>query len=233
MPFEIHEAIVAGQLEGLPSSHARGLKLDATKALLYKITVNNRDLVPVGIPEKKREATRVLDQRHADAAIAAGKPELAVADRVRPDRKDTGGAIYQNIDRVGIGSIRSLLALKGYVITNVHYFPQRDKFVIVLSLAVGGTPIMLAPETIEGLRKLARENSWTANFWDNDSTQTFNFTRRAAGALPQVVTLFRNGYVMLVDAEGESATTIETREDLRNAAEISQLANQLLELTRR
>ena len=215
----------------LVSVPAFGLRLRADRPILYKFFVNKRELVPAGLHETTRDSDKKVDQQHAEKAIAAGDAHSAMQGRVRPGRVDTGVAVYQNAISTQIGSIRSLLAPKGYRLGDAHFYKKsgfgkyaKDQWVIVLYLSTEVLEsIMLSSATVEGLRKLARESTWTANIWDNLDTQTLNFTNRQAGQKAKGTLVLREGFLKLLDLEGEDVSEVERTEELTSAAEIERL----------
>jgi hypothetical protein len=218
----------------LASVPAFGLRLDPKKPVLFKIFLNKRELVPAGISEKRRQSDKEMDRQHAEEAIARGDNRAAVDGRVRPGRVDTGNAVYQNVPAVQIGSIRSLLALKGYRLGDVHWFEKlghgkhaKTQYVIVMYLATDCQPIELPPEALEGLRKLCREAPYTANVWDNENIQTLNFTSRQVGLKPKAKIVSRDGYIRILDLDSEQDVgEMEREEELMSAQEIERLLAQ-------
>jgi hypothetical protein len=215
---------------------AFGLKLDPAKPILFKIFLNKHELVPAGIPEKKRASDKEMDRQHAEEAIARGDSRAAVDGRVRPGRVDTGNAVYQNVPAVQIGSIRSLLALKGYRLGDVHWFEKkgfgkhpRTQYVIVMYLAANCEPIVLPPEVLEGLRELCRGAPYTADVWDNRDTQTLNFRSRQVGLKPQATILSRDGYIRIVDLYNDrDVAEIEREEELAATDDIVEMLKDVL-----
>ena len=213
------------------SSLALGLRLDPNKVLLYKFYLNRRDLVPAGIREIPRPSNKAMDDAHAQEAIARGDEHAAMDSILRPGRRDTGKAIYQNAKYTQIGSIRSMLAPKSYRLTDVHFFEQkgygkkpRDQWIVVAALDTQGDSFRLSPETVDGLRKLALESTYTANVFDNFKDQTLNFTERQPGQKPKAKLVVRKGFLQILDLEeGKDVASIEREEDLMSAKEIEDL----------
>jgi hypothetical protein len=207
----------------------RGLDLFASRVLIYKFFVRDRSLVPQGLREGARQSNRTVDRQHAEVARAAGQANVAEVDRIRPNRVDTGMPVYQHEQRVHIGSVRSLLAHKGFWLADAYFFEkpaQRDKpadFVIVLVLSMDNEEAMRIPRaTMEGLRRLARENIWTAHVWDNSNLgnpSTVNFTSRQQGN-PKHTLVVRADFLQLVTSDGENAAVVEDREDQRVAQDL-------------
>lgn len=194
--------------------------------LLYKFFVRSRADVPAGIHEANRQSEKALDQRRANEAKEEGRGRDGMVGRIRPSRVDTGNPVYQNEANVQIGSIRSLLALRGYRVADCHWYRQQNgQHVIVLSLKQGGDSVTLAPETIEGLRKLARESTWKVNIWDNyqNRPSTLNFTDRKEGGNPQRMLVIRDGFLKLTDLDATDPYEMERAEDERMSDEISGL----------
>jgi hypothetical protein len=223
--------------ELMQSSRRNGLVLDG-RPLLYKFQVGSRDAVPAGIKEVVRQSDREIDKRHADEARAMGDDRAAVQGRVRPGRVDTGEAIYQNEPGVHIASVRSLLALRRYGLVDIHFYMKpgfgkhgRDTAMIVMRLEVAGERIKLPYATIEGLRRLARENRWTLNIWENFDNATINFTRRTQEKAIQMLVM-RDGCLRLVEIDENDPRLLEREEDalvgqelLDEVAEIRATAN--------
>lgn len=226
--------------EPLASVPAFGLKLDPGKPLLFKFYLNRLELVPPGLKEIHRPPNVEMDHRQAEKAIARGDERSAMDGRVRPSRKDTGNPVYQNVERVQIGSLRSLLALRGYKLEFPHFFKQsgygknpRDQWVVVLGLDANREESEpLSQNTLEGLRALARESVYTADVWDNHDKQTLNFRKRQPDQKPLTKIVQRDGYIRLLDAiEGQDAAELERQEDLASIEEIEQLLASLKKLT--
>lgn len=209
------------------SCPALGLELYG-QPILYKFFLSKQELVPEGIRTVERDNDRAVDRRHAEEAKAEGRSHDGMEGRVRPGRVDTGSAIYPNQASVRIGSIRSLLALQGYRVTDCHFYLKpgfgkgKDQYVIVLSLQVGGKSTTLSKETIEGLRRLARENTWTLNVWDNgnDRPSTINFTARQPNGRSERMLAIRDGFLKLTDLNGVDPYEMERAEDARISDEI-------------
>lgn len=209
------------------SCPALGIDLCACDEILYKFTVGSRSQIPTDIREISRPSDKKMDQKHANEAKQAGLYREATDGLVRPGRVDTGIAVYQNVERVRIGSIRSLLALEGFALVDVHFFqkPGSEQCVIVMLLSQEGEPMKLLHRTIEALRKLARENVWKFHGWDNSNLgkpATLNFTSKQQGN-PECMLVVRNGFLQVTDLEGVNAVDLEASEDRKMGRNLVEL----------
>lgn len=211
------------------SCPALGLDLEASTTIIYKFFVRERSLIPSGLREGSKRSNQAADRKHAEEAVAAGQERAAMDSRVRPGRVDTGMAVYQNAERVRIGSVRSLLAREGFWLSDAYFFEKQARgnrptdYVIVLVLSTENEEAMkLTRATMEGLRKLARENVWTTHVWDNSNLgnpSTANFTGRQQGK-PSHELVVRDGFLRLETPEGKNAYEVETQEDAQIADEL-------------
>ncbi len=219
------------------SNRKDGLDLNASPIILYKFYVRDRTLVPPGLREGQPRSNWQTDRQHAEEAEAAGLGNLAIDGRVRPGRTDTGKAVYQNENRVQIGSVRALLAREGYYLVDACFFEKPSKgvrpsdFVISLTLSSleRDSARKLPRPTMDALRKLARENTWTAHVWDNTNLgnpATVNFTSRQQGK-PSGMLVVRGNFLQLVNSDGENAAVVEQREEREIARELIEAFEEL------
>jgi hypothetical protein len=204
------------------SSHLHGLSIRG-QDILYKFFVANRSVVPEGLREVSTTADKARDQKNADIAKSEGNGKLAVEGRVRPGRVDTGKAIYQNVERVKIASVRSLLARKGYRLTDAHFYQKigQESCVIVLNLSTKGEAVKLSRKTMDALRAMSRDLSWKTNVWDNgdERPSTVNFTN-SSSRQPGQMLVVRDDFLRLVDLDGFDPVSFEADEDRRVAEEL-------------
>lgn len=171
--------------------------------VLVKFSFTNHKHIPEGIEEKKRENNATMDHHHALAAISSNKHELAVPNRLRPGRFDTGNKFIDNLQFMHIGCLVRGLSNTNFAMSGIHWFHKigeggsSDKFVVCVTYKHSVDNVTVPQKSLEQLRKLA-STCWQychayANF---DGAVTLNMGGRLPDGKPKHSVVVRNGHIM-------------------------------------
>ena len=152
------------------------------KAVLIKMSVKDKALIPLAIERRRRESDQDVDKRHAEQAAAIGKAELGEVGRERVGRVDTGVHAIDNLGPVQVALLVKGLASNGYHLTDAHCFTKVKRYagspelksdrthVIVLVFTYSEDRVELLPELSEALLELRKRIWQYVHVWDNAET---------------------------------------------------------------
>ncbi len=159
---------------------------------IVKFSLNNRNLIPAGIPEKNARTRDTNYAKRVGEALEAGAPQLADQGRVREGVVDTGEQVLEQ-SSVSVLKLELTLFANGHVLSDLHWFEKKpndpkkgkSKFVICATFTQPETVPVKA--TLNPLLAILSLVTWGQVYiWRNpNGTNTVNLTARWPDQQPQ------------------------------------------------
>jgi len=162
------------------------------EVVVVKFGFSNPKVIPAGLRSVERKGERELLERR------------------RAQGTGPGVQVVNNTQQVQVAMLRRGLAANGFLLVDVHVYELRrpnrkTKYMVSLSfrrVAKNEEIIEIAPETLDGLRRLATEAVWSGHIWQNpNGVVCVDLVQRQPGVAP------KNAFVTREGALGVEAVT--------------------------